>query len=170
MTCGSLLLGSLDVAEVLPHRSNGVVRALGKQRWEANLAALRAYRAKHGHVDVPTVYRTADGIALGSVLADWRHKHRRGQLAADRVAALEGLGVDWSPNERVWVDFLAACDRYVREYGHLRVRVDYVDDEEFKLGAKMTHYRKVARKGELPPQRRAALDARGMIWEPRAAY
>ncbi|WP_240676826.1 helicase associated domain-containing protein [Streptomyces sp. B27] len=73
--------------------------------------------------------------------------------------------MDWSPNESVWADFLAACDRHTRAHGHLRVRVDYVDDEEFKLGAKMAHYRRLARRGELPPERREALDARGMVWE-----
>ncbi|MER8193512.1 helicase associated domain-containing protein [Streptomyces microflavus] len=81
-------------------------------QWDANLAALRAYCAEHGHVDVPTVYRTADGIALGSVLVELRHKRRRGRLSADRVAALEELGVDWPPNESVWVDFLAGPSLY----------------------------------------------------------
>ncbi|MFW3464327.1 helicase associated domain-containing protein [Streptomyces microflavus] len=94
-------------------------------QWDANLAARRAYRAEHGHVDVPTVYRTSDGTALGSVLVELRHKRRRGRLSAVRAAALEELGVDWSQNESVWVDFLATCDRYIRACGHLRVRVEY---------------------------------------------
>ncbi|MER8197557.1 Helicase associated domain protein [Streptomyces microflavus] len=158
---------SLGRAESARLRTIGVmVPGQANPQWDANLAALRAYRAEHGHMDVPTVHRTADGIALGAVLTDLRHKRRQGRLSADRAAALEELGVDWSPKESVWVDVLAACDRYIRAYGHLRVRVDYVDDEKFKLGAKLVHYRGVARRGELPAERRAALDARGMIWEP----
>nr|WP_237532550.1 DEAD/DEAH box helicase [Streptomyces sp. SID8352] len=136
-------------------------------QWESNLAALRAYRAQHGHLDVPAKYVTPGGAALGTALATLRYKHRQGRLSADRVAALEKLGVVWSPREEQWGDFLAACDRYITEHGHLRVRVDYVDAGGFPLGARIVFYRQLAKgraRGGLSPERRADLDSRGMVW------
>ncbi|MEU9761733.1 Helicase associated domain protein [Streptomyces sp. NPDC047987] len=160
-------------AEAARLRAVGVtVPGQADPRWEANLAALRAYRAEYGHLDVPTKYRTADGSRLGSALVALRYKYRQGQLSADRVAALEELGVVWSPREEQWEDFLAACDRHIQEYGHLRVRVDYVDAEGFPLGAKIVFYRGLAKgnsRGELSPERRTALDARGMVWDARTS-
>ncbi|KAB7835744.1 DEAD/DEAH box helicase [Streptomyces mobaraensis] len=141
------------------------------QGWEANLAALRALHTEHGHIDIDTNYRTADGRALGKALTQLRHKHRKGQLSADRAAALEALGITWSPREAKWKAFLAACDRYIAHHGNLRVPTDHTDPEGYRLGPRIHFYRKLAkghtRTGELSTQRRTELDARGMIWNPR---
>ena len=63
--------------------------------WQDTLDALRAYAAEHGSPDVPPGH-AAGSLQLGEWVRHQRLVHRRGQLAAGRVAQLEDLpGWKW---------------------------------------------------------------------------
>lgn len=69
--------------------------------WQRGLAAARAYRAQHGHIHAPRTAAIGDPpYPLGSWLHTARKDHRAGKLPADRVTALEDLGIDWNPGHR----------------------------------------------------------------------
>ncbi|MFJ2110574.1 Helicase associated domain protein [Streptomyces sp. NPDC087850] len=150
----------------------GLLGAMGRpsQQWEENLAAFTVYRSEQGHLDIPAKYETPGGQKLGKALAGLRHKYRTGKLTPDRIKALEELGVVWSPRDAGWTEFLAACDRYIERNGDLRVPVSHVTPDGYTLGAKIVFYRKLAKgavSGSLQPERRAALEERGMVWDAR---
>jgi hypothetical protein len=78
--------------------------------FEAQLAALRAWREEIGHADVP----------LGSPLGRWVYTQRRlrqeGRMPADRAAALEAEGLRWTldPDDVPWDEMMDRCapDRF----------------------------------------------------------
>jgi hypothetical protein len=63
--------------------------------WQEKLVALRAYRSRQGHCDVP--HLDAEHHSLGSWVAVQRRSRRLGQLSRDRIRALDGLGFTWNP-------------------------------------------------------------------------
>ncbi|MEU2133816.1 helicase associated domain-containing protein [Streptomyces sp. NPDC018352] len=65
-------------------------------RWQQALQTARRYHATHGHIRPPAGTVT-DGTDLTVWLSRQRTAHRRGTLAPDRIAALDELGIDWTP-------------------------------------------------------------------------
>ncbi|MFJ8158790.1 helicase associated domain-containing protein [Streptomyces sp. NPDC094468] len=80
----------MSAATVVPRRSRA-------QKWEANLAAARRYRAREGYLNVPRTHtETVDGseLALGVFIANSRT--RKARLAPERIEELSALGMRWS--------------------------------------------------------------------------
>lgn len=69
-------------------------------RWAANLAALRQFHAREGHVRVPRkAVEVLDGVPhkIGAFLDNARR--RVGKLSAERRAELAALGLEWAAQE-----------------------------------------------------------------------
>ncbi|WP_432124075.1 Helicase associated domain protein [Streptomyces sp. C10-9-1] len=140
-------------------------------QWQQLYTACQEYAAEHGHLDVPGSYTTPDGYGLGQSLKRIRRADQLGRLDQAERASLDELGMVWrtvSGDERAWNHFLAACDRYIAEHGSLAtVQKSYVDPTGYRLGARISYYRNLhhgTKAGNIPPQRREALDGRGMVW------
>ncbi|MGY3341103.1 hypothetical protein ACVW0K_007296 [Streptomyces filamentosus] len=141
-----------------------LVRQTTSAWWEGCAAAER-FRTAHGHLDIPLRYQAPDGFRLGQWLVKARQFHRRGQLAADRVAALERLGIVWDPSDARWMAlYQRAADWYAR-HGELDVPVS----RDKQLANWLVHQRQYRRDGKLAEHRIDLLDKIGMIWEHRAA-
>ncbi|RPE27260.1 DEAD/DEAH box helicase [Kitasatospora cineracea] len=149
--------------------------------WQELHAHCLAYRAEHGHLEVPHGYEAADGFRLGQRLKAFRERALNGTAPEAEFKTLTELGLTLTPPAAgtPWERFLAACDRYVAEHGSLAgVQKPYVDDTGYPLGTAIADYRALgvgSRKGPpgpdgtrkvltLPADRRAALEERGMVW------
>ncbi|ASY37023.1 helicase associated domain-containing protein [Streptomyces sp. CLI2509] len=137
--------------------------------WQRLVDACMAYRTEHGHLNVPQTYVTADGYTLGVRLYNRAQRARRGELDAAELRTLEELGwLAHTRSDKQWSEFLAACDRYVTVHGSLATAsTEYVDDTGYFLGDRIAYYRRLAAargQRQLSDERRAALEARGMIW------
>jgi hypothetical protein len=132
------------------------------------LAALETFRATHGHLRVPARYVDSSGFRLGKWVANRRKDYGKGQLSPERIAALDALGMIWDPRDEDFARGLAALTTFRTEHGHLRVPQSYVDSTGFTLGSWVANRRHDYTKGQLSPERIAALDALGMIWDPFA--
>ncbi|MFF6888600.1 Helicase associated domain protein [Streptomyces sp. NPDC012421] len=131
--------------------------------WWDGFAAATDFHAEHGHLDIPLRHKTADGIRVGQWLVKARQFRRRGWLPADRIEALERLGVVWDPAEARWRQgYQRAADWHAR-HGHLDVAVS--DDKT--LAHWLVHQRQYRRAGKLAETRIELLDRIGMIWEHR---
>lgn len=60
------------------------------------LAALTAFHAEHGHIDIPPDRATEEGY-LGSWLVSQRIQRKLGKLAENEIDALDALGMSWKP-------------------------------------------------------------------------
>jgi hypothetical protein len=63
--------------------------------WERRFEELMAFKAAHGHCNVPQLY--SENVKLGIWLNVQRRRKRGGMLPADRLARLDALGVVWEP-------------------------------------------------------------------------
>ena len=87
--------GLLREAQLQRLRALGVqVDRTGDDRWDAHLRELEEFAAHTGHTRVP---RTPALRRLSIWLCEQRTLHRKGKLEPERAAALEAVGVEWSP-------------------------------------------------------------------------
>ncbi|MFK8851325.1 Helicase associated domain protein [Streptomyces sp. Ac-502] len=149
----------------------GMVWDARDARWQELYTACQDYRGEHGHLNVPVSYVTGDGYPLGMRLKAVRRQASAGRLDPAERVSLEELGLSFTAGpDRTWNEFLAACDRYVAQHGSLAtVEKDYTDDTGYRLGSRISYYRNLHHgtrdgAGPVPAERRAALDARGMVW------
>ncbi|MEU6680947.1 Helicase associated domain protein [Streptomyces sp. NPDC046925] len=177
---GGYRLGSkVNTTRTRPHRVPEFVRRtlddLGMVwntrdlRWQQLHTACLQYAAEHGRLLVPPSYTAPDGYPLGVRLKQVRRAFVEGRLDPAEQVSLEELGMVFATgSDRAWGEFLAACDRYTAAHGSLAtVEKAYVDDTGYRLGATVSYYRNLnngTKSGGIPAQRRAALDARGMVW------
>ena len=133
--------------------------------WVTHIAALTTFRAAHGHLRVPDKYVDSSGLALGGWVASRRKDYTKGQLSPERIAALDELGMVWDPFAEDFARGLAALTTFRAAHGHLRVPKRYIDSSGLALGKWVTRRRTEYGKGALSPERIAALDALGMVWD-----
>ncbi|MEU7195662.1 Helicase associated domain protein [Streptomyces xinghaiensis] len=146
-----------------------LVRQSTSQWWEGYHEAARYYQ-EHQHLLVPAEYRTDSGFLLGSWIAQRRYNYRRGILSAERVEKLEEIGMVWDPGAQAFAAQLQEAERFYAEHGHLKVPQSYVTSSGKRLGAWISNQRGLRKRGQLAPERIAALDRIGMLWELDAAW
>lgn len=143
--------------------------------FDTGLAALRSFAERHGHVRL-----ARDARKYGQDLPGFCARHRaafhRGELAADRIAALESVpGWSWRPKEQAWEDGYAALVSYVELTGSALVPSDHEQDS-YPLGQWVREQRDRGNRtgdaigdGDLAPDRRARLEQLpGWSWAPHA--
>lgn len=132
--------------------------------WQRGITAATALHQRHGHLKVPDDHVEADGYRLGQFLVAQRMLHKRGTLAAERVAALEALGMVWHRGDHRFQIGLAHARRYHDAHGHLHVPHSYHTPDGYRLGAWINKQRQNARTGTMPADRAAALDTISPTW------
>ncbi|MGO4648809.1 Helicase associated domain protein [Nocardia sp. 2YAB30] len=138
-------------------------------RWVTALGALRAYRAAHGHANVPVTHVTENGFHLGKWLYRRRAAYRTGTLPAGPAAELQAEGVDlmvepWG--EHLWHRHLQDLAAYRHGHGHADPPQRYVTPEGFRLGAWLGRCRADYRRGRLTTGQISELQALGVTLEP----
>ena len=139
--------------------------------WDLMYAEAKEYYRQNGHLNVPRRYKTNDGYNLGNWIQTQRKVYaglQYGQLDPSRIKKLEQIGMVWDVHGESWEKFYEAAAEYVKEKGNLNVKADYVTTAGLKLGSwicNLRAQRKAQIKGNLSPERIAALDKLGMIWD-----
>ena len=132
------------------------------QKWNAKCRALEAFKAEHGHCNVPRRH--------GS-LGNWMHKQRteykKGKLSKERVQQLGALGFDWSPGSTLltWDERFDELTKYKAEHGDCRIL-----KREGPLGEWVSQQRTAHKKGKLSDERAQELDALGFLWNPTPTW
>jgi hypothetical protein len=126
--------------------------------------ALKSYVTNTNHARVPLDHRESDGFRLGRWIINRRSEWLAGRLAPDRIAILEALGMVWDLKADFFDRNLNALRTYVAREGHARVPTAHREGE-FRLGQWIGVQRVARGKGALAPERVAALEALGMVWQ-----
>lgn len=156
--------GKLGAGRIAELDALGIKWSPHEAAWDDGLAALAAFRARHGHARVPRGTRTAAGADLLTWLANRRQDYRNGTLAQEKAGALEALGVAWEPYVQDWLDGLADCAEFRAEHGHLDIPPRQRGARKAALGKWLQDERAEYRAGTLPPDRAAALEGLGVSW------
>ncbi|MCX5078756.1 Helicase associated domain protein (plasmid) [Streptomyces sp. NBC_00513] len=136
--------------------------------WWEGFGAAHAYHEEHGHLDIPSGHVTADGRRLGQWINNARQHRRKGWMGADRIAALDRLGMIWDSD---WYHFQTAFGHartYRETHGHLNVPQAYRTPDGYRLGTRINMLRRDYANGRLTPERITALERLDMTWNTRA--
>ncbi|WP_329834144.1 helicase associated domain-containing protein [Streptomyces sp. BE133] len=143
-----------------------MVRQVTSLWWEGYGHAT-TYREQHNHLDVPAEHVTDTGHRLGRWILNARQHHRKGWMPADRITALDRLGMIWDTDQYRFETVLTHARTYRAAHGHLAVPQAHRTDDGYPLGIRINVLRRNYAKGRLPQQRIDALDDLGMVWHTR---
>ena len=134
--------------------------------FEDGLERLKQFVAREGHARVPQRHKNADGFALGTWVGSRRKYYKKSELSPERIAALEAVpGWVWDPFEYDFQNGLERLKQFIAREGHARVPLRHKDAVGFALGQWVTNRRMEYKKGNLLPERIAALEAvPGWVW------
>lgn len=154
--------------------------------WQERYDLALAYKTEHGDLEIPSVYKTADGVWLGSWVSRQRQALNSGSsaLSSERRKLLRTLfkgerrpsdpaADHGTVREANWERNFRSAARYARKYKHLLVPASYVDSDGVRLGVWISNLR-AARKNRLDsyqvtPAHIKKLNSIGMVWDARDA-
>lgn len=154
--------------------------------WQERYDLALAYKTEHGDLEIPSVYKTADGIWLGSWVSRQRQALNSGSsaLSSERRKLLRILfkgerrpsdpaADHGTVREANWERNFRSAARYARKYKHLLVPASYVDSDGVRLGVWISNLR-AARKNrpdsyQVTPAHIKKLNSIGMVWDARDA-
>lgn len=140
-------------------------------QWERNYLACSKYYIEHHDLDVPSGYISDDGLKIGAWVNRQRRQRNSGNLTEEQIRRLDAIGMLWkNAYDRRWDYGYQQAVRFFETYGHLAVPASYVNDIGFPLGKWLKRHTETDSKTgrcavRLTPERKAKLDAIGMIWK-----
>lgn len=143
--------------------------------WEKYYTAAKQYYGEHGDLLVSISDTPSDGLSLGRWITQLRTYRKSNiqsaYLTAERIAALDEIGMVWNVPDYLWEQNFAAATAYHRQYGNLDVPVEYVDEHGIRLGVWLNNVRSGEKKAnartQLTENQKARLDELGMNWAGR---
>ena len=154
--------------------------------WQERYDLALAYKTEHGDLEIPSVYKTTDGVWLGSWVSRQRQALNSGSsaLSSERRKLLRILfkgerrpsdpaADHGTVREANWERNFRSAARYARKYKHLLVPASYVDSDGVRLGVWISNLR-AARKNrpdsyQVTPAHIKKLNSIGMLWDARDA-
>lgn len=154
--------------------------------WQERYDLALAYKTEHGDLEIPSVYKTADGVWLGSWVSRQRQTLNSGSsaLSSERRKLLRILfkgerrpsdpaADHGTVREANWERNFRSAARYARKYKHLLVPASYVDSDGVRLGVWISNLR-AARKNrpdsyQVTSAHIKKLNSIGMVWDARDA-
>lgn len=154
--------------------------------WQERYDLALAYKTEHGDLEIPSVYKTEDGVWLGSWVNRQRQALNSGSsaLSSERRKLLRILfkgerrpsdpaADHGTVREANWERNFRSAARYARKYKHLLVPASYVDSDGVRLGVWISNLR-AARKNrpdsyQVTPAHIKKLNSIGMVWDARDA-
>lgn len=154
--------------------------------WQERYDLALAYKTEHGDLEIPSIYKTADGVWLGSWVSRQRQALNSGSsaLSSERRKLLRILfkgerrpsdpaADHGTVREANWERNFRSAARYARKYKHLLVPASYVDSDGVRLGVWISNLR-AARKNrpdsyQVTLAHIKKLNSIGMVWDARDA-
>jgi hypothetical protein len=128
--------------------------------WEAQFAALKQFRARHGHCNISK----KDDLRLAIWAVSQRQLRKQGKLPPSRIDRLDGIEFTWDANAAAWDSMCDALKQFKQEQGHCDVPAKYSLNRE--LGKWLSRQRQDYRRGKLSADRAAVLRGIGVEFDP----
>lgn len=132
------------------------------EAWELQFANAKAYFEEHGNLNVSKDYVAADGRRLGVWIIAQKNFYRQGKLSAERISRLSSVGLKFTASP--WEVGISHAKEYVRRYGVLNAKNDYVCEDGYRLGSWLRNQRSAYKSGKLAKSKVQQLEALGMVW------
>ncbi|MHB1350894.1 MAG: DEAD/DEAH box helicase [Desulfobulbaceae bacterium] len=140
-------------------------------KWENRYDQLLAFRAAHGHCNVPY---NSDNPQLSNWVSQQRHRKKAGKLTAEREKLLDEIGFTWTvldfdgvkPTD-LWNVRYKQLLEFKQKHGHCKVPYNFPDNPQ--LGGWVGKQREQRKLNKLTPERERLLDEIGFLWSVRSA-
>lgn len=149
-----------DIAEIRERYRHAV-----SDTWNEQFDEAREYYLKNGNLRVPYNYVTETGFHLGTWITNARSAYAGYSdvgISRERIDQLNAIGMIWSVPEEQWEQGFQEAEEYYRTNGNLRVAINYVSNNGYKLGVWIRSQRK---QEKLTPAQVERLAQIGMIWD-----
>ncbi|MEC3997200.1 Helicase associated domain protein [Actinacidiphila sp. DG2A-62] len=137
------------------------------EQWQRGIEAARSFVERERHLRVPVGHIEKDGTGepagfkLGRWIVNNRQAYKRGNLSQERIADLEGLGIEWDVPRANWTLAFTAVRAFLGSNGHLNIPaaqgVKLPDGTEIKLASWLRDERRRLETGRLAPELAAEL-------------
>ena len=126
-----------------------------ENQWMQGYEAAKQYFQTHGNLDVPTMYKTNDGVLLGKWVARQRYVYQNPEkstkpLTQDRIDLLEGIGMIWQKADS-WQHRYELAQKYLEEHGNLNIPATYKTEDGIWLGRWIYEQRRALQPGAKKP-------------------
>ncbi|WP_198539394.1 helicase associated domain-containing protein, partial [Streptomyces graminilatus] len=135
--------------------------------WSSALDHAKKFHTKHGHLDIRQDERAEDGYRIGQWIGWQRMAYHQGKLSADRIAALDQLGMIWNKAQTAWQGNFSEAQAYYDQHDDLLVPHSHTTSSGRNLGTWILKQRKDYTAGTLSTEQIVMLDDIGMVWRPR---
>jgi hypothetical protein len=140
--------------------------------WEDRLAEVTAFKARHGHCEIPTVF--AENPKLGRFVNAMRTQRNACKLSAERIAKLDAIGFVWASTKKAavklggqlvsgaWKTQFDELVAYKKAHGDCDVPAKWEENE--RLANWVSMQRQAKKRDALPEARVKLLDEIGFNW------
>jgi hypothetical protein len=132
----------------------GFVWDVAESQWEAMYSESLAYKATHGHVNIP------QGSRLGAWIATQRQARKKGSISQEQIKRLDEIGFVWNPFKSKWESKFDELLAYKAKFGNVDVPHDVTD-----LGTWVYSQRAAKILGKISSERIQRLDEIGFEWK-----
>jgi hypothetical protein len=155
-----------------------LVHRSAEEKWTLLLEQIDAHQAAHETTHIPArlavTLPSGERLGVGAQLLELRRQHAAGELPDDQAQALAERGIDltYVALDQRFDRGLAALDVYLHEHDGaspaVYERVTLGDGSSYAVGGWLDRQRLKQRRGALPHEQQAALEARGIAFAPQA--
>lgn len=135
--------------------------------WEQAFQAAQEYYNRYGNLNISSAYVDENGFKLGTWVqrqkAIYNGRAKYGSLTEERIKRLENIGINWSnKTDLIWERNFKAAQRYVEEYGNLKIPVAYRTEDGVRLSEWLRGQKKNV---NISAERKRKLESIGVIYE-----
>ena len=150
--------GELSVERIARLDEIGFIWDTLDSKWEARFAELLEYMKEYGDSYVPQGWASG----LGMWVSSQRTNLKQGNISAERISRLNGIGFSWEVRDSVWSGRFEELLKYREMYGHVDVPANWTGG----LGSWIATQRGNKRRGDLTNEQVQKLDEVGVNWNP----
>ena len=150
--------GNLSKDHIKRLEDEGFIWDQLESQWEEMFAALKEYKDKHRHCNVPRNW--LENKQLATWVNVQRANYRKGNLSEEHIKRLEDIGFVWEPIKLAWEKKFEALKEYRKNHGDCNVPQGWAENEQ--LGTWVSNQR--ARKAKLSKDHIKRLEDEGFIW------
>lgn len=104
-----------------------------ESKWEQSFQYCQRYVREYGDINrIPEDFQF-DHFKPIVWIRTQRYRKRIGKLSEDRIERLEAIGLKWDKHQAFWEKGYEHAREYVKEHGSIRMPVNYICEDGFKL-------------------------------------
>lgn len=142
----------------------GMVWSISDYEWMKMYELAVEYHNEHGHLLVPSKYKTLNNISLGFWIGHQRKNYYDNKLSSDKITLLNEIGMIWSLSDYEWMKMYDIAASYYNENGNLCFPYNYITKKGEYLGAWIDRQRKLYNENKLSDEAVSMLNNIGMEW------